>query len=197
MATIIYFSICMTHVIFREGQYIMFSYCKRSVKIGSWSGKSQEKVWKFHRLWPVGTLTALEWYESSNLFTAVSWLGVGWVWCWLRIILLHVLLIRHCITTAARRCRKPFSLWQRSFHLKAAMPLAERIAKASGSCSKSRVNCLFRVIAGETCLAHHATLVAEEEQAMRARTVRIICAFVLSCTIVVITLVLYLLVGRK
>ena len=35
--------------------------------------------------------------------------------------------IEACITTVIQCCHKPFSQWQRSFHLKAALPLAERL----------------------------------------------------------------------
>ena len=46
----------------------------------------------------------------------------------------------HCqpwvyITTAIWRCRKPLSQWQPSFHMKAALPLANRLATAS-DCSR-------------------------------------------------------------
>ena len=52
----IFFFICVTRVNSGEGQNIIFSCCKNSVKIGPLSGKSQEKVRKFHCWWSVGTL---------------------------------------------------------------------------------------------------------------------------------------------
>ena len=46
----------MTRVNSGKCQTIIFSCCKKSVKIGTLSGKSREKVRKFHCWWPVGTL---------------------------------------------------------------------------------------------------------------------------------------------
>ena len=42
-----------------------------------------------------------------------------------------------CLTTAIWRCCKPISQWQCSFHLKAALPLVERLATMSDCTSKT------------------------------------------------------------
>ena len=47
------------------------------------------------------------------------------------------------------------------------------------------------------CKAHHESLVAQREQEMRVRTVRIVCAVVLSASVVIATVILYILIGRK
>ena len=63
-----FFSICVTYVISRR-QNIMFLYCKKSLEIGTWSGKSQEKVRKFHRLLPVETL---------NMILSLTYFNLNW-----------------------------------------------------------------------------------------------------------------------
>ena len=42
-----------------------------------------------------------------------------------------------CLTTAIWRCRKPLNQWQRSFQMKAALPVANQLATASDRSSKT------------------------------------------------------------
>ena len=61
------------------------------------------------------------------------------------------------LINAMSRCRKPFSQWQCSFQMKAALPLAERFALVSCFISQTRL-CITRAVWNTICNKFSGTL---------------------------------------
>ena len=75
-----------------------------------------------------------------------------------------------CITTAIWHCHKPFSQWQRSFQMKAALPLAEMLATALHYICNV-IECVTLGIHAPLCCAFSEVTLQVELSSLDPRTV--------------------------
>ena len=82
-------------------------------------------------------LMLILWSYHSGL--ELTWHALWWycIWAILTYMFMHQVNSGPCITIVTWSCHKNFSQWEHSFSLKAALPLAERVATASDHCCKT------------------------------------------------------------